>query len=71
MTARAGVWKRKSDDLRTRRLPLFKRYKKNPQDLQLALEIRFIDDQIAECTEKIEQENRKMELVERSYLCKN
>ena len=69
VTARAGVWKRKREDLMSRRIPLFKRYEKSPQDLCLALEIRIIDDQIAECTQQIEQESRKLELVQRIYLC--
>ena len=61
MTARAGVWKRKREDLKNRRTPLFKRYEKSPNDLRLALEIKIIDDQIAECTQQIERENRGVE----------
>jgi len=57
MTARAGVWKRKREDLKKRRTPLFKRYEKSPNDLRLALEIKVIDDQIAECTQQMELEN--------------
>jgi hypothetical protein len=57
MTARAGVWKRKREDLKKRRTPLFKRYEKSPNDLRLALEIKMIDDQIAECTQQMEREN--------------
>jgi hypothetical protein len=63
MTALAGVWKRKREALRNRRVPLFKRYAKNPNDLGLALEIKSIDDQIAECTERMQRANRKLELV--------
>jgi hypothetical protein len=69
VTARAGVWKRKREDLKSKRMPLFKRYEKSPHDLRLALEIRIIDDQIAECTHQIEQEGQKMGLVQRIYLC--
>jgi hypothetical protein len=61
MTARAGVWKRKREDLKNRRAPLFKRYEKSPNDLCLAREIKILDDQIAECTEQIERENRGLE----------
>ena len=61
MTARAGVWKRKREDLQNRRTPLFKRYERNPSDLRLALEIKTIDDQIAECTQQMERENREFE----------
>jgi hypothetical protein len=57
MTARAGVWKRKREDLQKRRTPLFKRYEKSPNDLRLALEIKMIDDQIVECTQQMEREN--------------
>jgi hypothetical protein len=57
MTARAGVWKRKREDLKKRRTPLFKSYEKSPNDLRLALEIKIIDDQIAECTQQMEREN--------------
>ena len=63
VTARAGVWKRKREALKNRRTPLFKRYEKSPGDLRLALEIKIIDDQIAECTEQIECENRRLEPV--------
>lgn len=63
MTALAGVWKRKREDLKNRRTPLFKRYEKSPGDLRLALEIKLIDDQIAECTQQMECENRRLEPV--------
>jgi hypothetical protein len=63
MTARAGVWKRKREDLKNRRTALFKRYEKSPGELRLALEIKSIDDQIAECTQQIECENRRLEPV--------
>ena len=65
VTARAGVWKRKREDLKSRRIPLFKRYEKSPHDL----EIRIINDQIAECTHQIEQEGKKVGLVQRPYAC--
>jgi hypothetical protein len=63
VTARAGVWKRKREDLKSRRIPLFKRYEKSPHDLRLALEIRIIDDQIAQCTYQIDHESPKLGLV--------
>jgi len=61
MMALAGVWKRKREDLKDRRFPLFKRYEKSPNDFRLALEIKSIDDQIAECTQEILRENRNQE----------
>jgi hypothetical protein len=61
LTARAGIWKRKREDLKNRRIPLFKRYEKSPTDLHFALEIKALDDQIVECTQQIESENRRPE----------
>lgn len=51
MPAASVDWKRKREGLKARRIPLFERYLKNPNDLHLALEIKNIDDHIAECTE--------------------
>jgi hypothetical protein len=56
MLPSAGVWKKKREDLRSQRTPLFERYKKNPNDLLLALKIKVIDDEIAECTEHMQRE---------------
>jgi hypothetical protein len=61
MTALAAVWKRKREALKNERIPLFSRYRKSPNNLRLALEIKMIDDQIAECTAQIELENAKAE----------
>jgi len=63
MTALAAVWKRKRQDLWNRRIPLFRRYEKNPNDLRLALDIKWIDDQIAACTQQMERANRRLELI--------
>ena len=68
VTARAGVWKRKREDLMNKRIAFFKSYKRSPYDLRLAREIRIIDDEIAECTQQIEQESGKPEFVQRIYL---
>jgi hypothetical protein len=65
MTARAGVWKKKREDLKHRRISLFQRFEKSPDDLRLALEIKIIDDQIAACTQQMERENGMMELGRR------
>jgi hypothetical protein len=51
MLATSIDWKSKREELKAKRNPLFKRYLKNPEDTHLALEIKEIDDQIAECTE--------------------
>jgi hypothetical protein len=54
MLATLVEWKSKRDELKARRDPLFKKYLKNPQDTRLALEIKNIDDEIAECTERMQ-----------------
>ncbi len=64
MTARAGVWKRKREEFKNRRIPLFKSYERSPHDLHLALEIKALDDQIAECTRQLELENQRSEPVQ-------
>ena len=58
MVATAGVWKKKCDTLRTRRNSLFAAYTKDPQNLSLAREIKALDDEIADCTQHVEQERR-------------
>ena len=58
MPAAASVWKRKRDDLKTKRNSLFETYAKDPQNFHLAREIKEIDDEIAECTQHVEQERR-------------
>jgi hypothetical protein len=58
MVATAGVWKKKRDDLKARRNALFATYAKDPQNFHLAREIKAIDDEIADCTQHVEQERR-------------
>jgi len=58
MVAVASVWKKKRDALKSRRDSLFETYEKNPQNFHLAREIKDIDDDIAECTQHVEQERR-------------
>ena len=43
----------KLEELIVRRKPLFEEFKNNPQRLHLSLEIKIIDDQIAECNQQI------------------
>ena len=43
-------------ELKARRKPLFDWYEKNPNDTSLVLEIKIVDDEIAECNEQIEHE---------------
>ena len=58
MVAVASVWKKKRDDLKLRRDSLFAAYTKDPQNIHLAREIKSIDDEIADCTQRVEQERR-------------
>ena len=58
MVAAAGVWKKKRDDLKAKRNSLFETYTKDPQNFHLAREIKEIDDEIADCTQHVEQERR-------------
>jgi len=58
MVAAAGVWKKKRDNLKTKRNSLFETYTKDPQNFSLAREIKALDDEIANCTQHVEQERR-------------
>jgi hypothetical protein len=51
-------WKRKSDQFKAKRDQLFAKYLKHPLDTRLALEIKALDDQVAECVEQIQLERR-------------
>lgn len=53
MSAILDVQKRKVEGLKARRKPLFERYEKNPSEIQLVLEIKCIDDEIAACREQM------------------
>jgi hypothetical protein len=58
MLATSNFQKRKLE-LKARRKPLFDWYEKNPNDTSLVLEIKIVDDQIAECNQQIERERTK------------
>jgi len=47
--------KAKREKLKIKRNLLFERYLKNPDDTQRALEIKIIDDQVAEFTKQIDR----------------
>jgi capsid portal protein len=51
--------KRKCAELKAKRNLLFERYLKHPMETQLALEIKIIDDQIAEHTKQMERKTGK------------
>jgi hypothetical protein len=48
---------RKRDELKAKRRLLFQRFLKNPLETHLALEIKIIDDQVAECSELVERKH--------------
>ena len=50
--------KEKRDELKAKRNLLFERLLKNPLNIGLAVEIKRIDDQIAECIQHLERSNR-------------
>jgi hypothetical protein len=47
-------------ELRTKRKSLWERFETNPNEIQLAAELRIIDDQIADCNEKRNHCDNKM-----------
>lgn len=49
---------KKREELRAKRAPLAEQLEDNPNQTELALEIKVIDDQIAECTRQIQQKRR-------------
>jgi hypothetical protein len=50
---------RKREDLKAKSNLLFARFLKNPLDTQLALKIKIIDNQVAECSEQMQQMREK------------
>jgi hypothetical protein len=59
MLATSVDWKNKRETLKAKRNLLFRHYLKNPHDSRLALEIKNFDDQIAECTERMDVNKAK------------
>jgi hypothetical protein len=60
MLAIADVWNQKREVLKIKRDLLFKEYVSHPKDFHFALEIKTIDDEIADYTFKIDQERSSM-----------
>jgi hypothetical protein len=52
--------KRVRDQLKSKRNSLLKEYFKNPMNSHLAIEIKLIDDQIAELTEHLVQQKNSL-----------
>jgi hypothetical protein len=59
IAATANIWKEKRQELKTKRDSLFAKYARRPQDYHLALEIKKIDDVIAECNRKEQEGNER------------
>jgi hypothetical protein len=64
MVAIASVWKKKRDDLKSKRNSLFETYSRDPENFHLARDIKALDDEIAECTQHVEQERRAEQRAE-------
>jgi hypothetical protein len=65
-----SAWNEKRQVLRTKRDSLFAEYVKRPDDCHLALEIKTIDDEIAEGNQK-EQEGNERPRVRRQQTLVN
>jgi hypothetical protein len=59
MLATSADWKSKRETLKAKRDLLFKRYLKNSHDFRMALEIKNLDDEIAQCTEHMDLNKAK------------
>ena len=53
--------KKKRGELKAKRDLLFARYLKHPMDTHLSLEIKSIDDQLAEPTKQVKRQTRSSE----------
>ena len=49
---------KKLQDLRAEREPLYRQFVNNPNEVRLAIQIKVIDDQIAECNQQIQQKKK-------------
>jgi len=49
---------KKLQELKAEREPLFQRFSNNPSQIHLAIEIKLIDDQIAECNHLIQKKTK-------------
>lgn len=52
-------WKAVRARLSVRRTELFDRFLQNPSDMRLVREIKLLDDQMAECVERLERERKR------------
>jgi hypothetical protein len=63
-----NVWKEKRRVLKIKRDSLFKEYLKRPRDIHLSLEIKKIDDEIAECNHKEQEGNGRAKVRRQTTL---
>ena len=66
--AALSAWKEKRNALKKKRDALFSEYTKRPADYHLALEIKKIDDEIAECNQKEQEGNERNKVRRQSTL---
>jgi len=60
MLAITTAWTKKREILKIKRRLLFEEYTSHPNDFHFALEIKSIDDEIADFTRKIDQERGQL-----------
>jgi len=51
---KGAMAEKKLQELKAEREPLFRRFATHPNEVRLAIQIKFIDDQIAECNHDIQ-----------------
>ena len=59
MLPASDVQQTKIEELATKRKILFGQFQSKPQRLHLAVEIKLLDDQIAECNRQLHTDRRK------------
>jgi hypothetical protein len=58
--------KKVCDELKIERAKLFKQFSEHPKDTRLALTIKIIDNQIADCAEWIRTKNTSAEIAKKN-----
>ena len=48
-------WKKVREELKARRTELFHLFEKNPGDIQLAIQIKLLDDEMWDCAEHLQR----------------
>jgi hypothetical protein len=60
MLAALDAQKTRLQEFTSQRKPLSEQFESNPGDTHLALKLKIIDDQIAECNQQIQGHRRKL-----------